>query len=131
MRADPKPKSGGLSRRAGPPRAKSPVKAAPPSARLKPCPDTRPRNPRGNQDFELNPRCPAEDMGKDQPYGGLRGRGLEFRHLGLTPKCQLTTALARLRERGDRAAVGEGIADPALEQYPSRPIGFLLPCCHL
>ena len=33
---------------------------------------------------------------------------VEFLHFVLTPKYQLTTALARLRERGDRAAVGEG-----------------------
>ena len=33
---------------------------------------------------------------------------LEFLHLGLTAKHQSTTALARLRERGDREAVGEG-----------------------
>jgi hypothetical protein len=38
-----------------------------PSARLKPCPDTRrPRKPRGSQDFELNLQCPAKDMGKAQ-----------------------------------------------------------------
>ena len=37
--------------------------------------------------------------------------GLEFVHFGLEVEYQLTTALARLRERGDRAAVGEGFAD--------------------
>jgi hypothetical protein len=36
---------------------------------------------------------------------------LEFVTFGLTAKYQLTTALARLRERGDREAVGEGFAD--------------------
>ena len=35
---------------------------------------------------------------------------LEFLHLGLHTKRQLTTTLARLRERGDREAVGEGFA---------------------
>jgi hypothetical protein len=34
---------------------------------------------------------------------------LEFLHLVLSGKYQLTTALARLRERGDREAVGEGV----------------------
>ena len=36
------------------------------------------------------------------------GRALEFLHLGLTAKYQLTIALAPLRERG--TAVGEGFA---------------------
>ena len=53
----------------------------------------------------------------------LLGLRLEFLHLGLTGKCQLTTALARLRERGDRVAVGEGIADPARKKQPLTP-GF-------
>ena len=35
---------------------------------------------------------------------------LEFVHFGLDVKYQLTTAFARLRERGDREAVGEGFA---------------------
>jgi hypothetical protein len=44
----------------------------------------------------------------------FRGAGLwvgtlEFVHFVLTVKRQLTTALARLRERGDRLAVGEGL----------------------
>src|SRR5262249_36940364 len=54
------------------------------------------------------------------------GRRLEFLHLGLTAKCQLTTALARLRERGDRVAVGEGIADPARKKQPLTS-GFAVP----
>jgi hypothetical protein len=37
---------------------------------LKPCPDTPPVErawkPRRKLDFEFDPRCPAEDMGKDQ-----------------------------------------------------------------
>ena len=39
-------------------------------------------------------------------------RGVDL-HLGLTVKYQLTTALARLRERGGREAVGEGFARSA------------------
>jgi hypothetical protein len=46
-------------------------------------------------------------------------RALEFLHFGLTAKYQLTTALARLRERGDRAAVGERFADLHEESNPS------------
>ena len=47
---------------------------------------------------------------------------LEFVHFGLEVKYQLTTVLARLRERGDREAVGEG-ASLSLEEEnnPSPP----------
>ena len=41
-------------------------------------------------------------------------------------KYQLTTALARLRERGDREAVGEGFADLARSKQPLTP-GFAVP----
>src|SRR6516225_4646795 len=51
---------------------------------------------------------------------------LEFLHFGLTAKYQLTTALARLRERGDREAVGEGFADWARRKQPLTP-GFAVP----
>ena len=53
-------------------------------------------------------------------------RALEFVHLGLEVKYQLTTALARLRERGDREAVGEGLADSGRRKQPLTP-GFALP----
>jgi hypothetical protein len=51
---------------------------------------------------------------------------LEFVHFGLTTKHQLTTALARLRERGDREAVGEGFAHFARRKQPLTP-GFAVP----
>jgi len=51
---------------------------------------------------------------------------LEFLHFGLTAKYQLTTALARLRERGDREAVGEGVVDCAPRKQPLTP-GFAGP----
>jgi len=51
---------------------------------------------------------------------------LEFVHFGLTAKYQLTTALARLRERGDREAVGEGFADCARRKQPLTS-GFVVP----
>ena len=41
-------------------------------------------------------------------------------------KYQLTTALARLRERGDREAVGEGLADFGRRKQPLTP-GFAVP----
>jgi hypothetical protein len=37
------------------------------------------------------------------PSPSAGGEGLEFVHFGLTPKYQLTIALARLRERGGTA----------------------------
>jgi len=46
---------------------------------------------------------------------------LEFVHFGLEAKYQLTTALARLRERGDREAVGEGLLILEEENNPSPP----------
>ena len=46
---------------------------------------------------------------------------LEFVHFGLEAKYQLTTALARLRERGDREAVGEGLADFGRRKQPLTP----------
>jgi len=55
------------------------------------------------------------------------GRGLHFIHSGLTvkceliTKCELTTALSRLRERGDREAVGEGLAGFAGKKQPLTP----------
>ena len=51
-----------------------------------------------------------------------RRLSLEFVHFGLEVKYQLTTVLARLRERGDREAVGEG-ASLSLEEEnnPSPP----------
>ena len=61
-----------------------------------------------------------------QPH---RPKGLrqEFAHFGLTTKYQLTTALARLRERGDPACgMGEGVADLARREQPLTP-GFALP----
>ena len=51
---------------------------------------------------------------------------LEFVLFGLTAKYQLTTALARLRERGDREAVGEGFADLERRKQPLTP-GFAVP----
>ena len=57
--------------------------------------------------------------------GGLRRR-LEFVHFGLKAKYQLTAALARLRERGDREAVGEGLADSKGTKQPLSP-GFAVP----
>ena len=45
---------------------------------------------------------------------------------GLTAKYQLATALARLRERGDREAVGEGFADFGRRKQPLTP-GFVVP----
>jgi hypothetical protein len=42
----------------------------------------------------------------------------EFAHSGLIAKYQLTTALARLRERGDREVVGEGFADFERRKQP-------------
>jgi tRNA (cmo5U34)-methyltransferase len=51
---------------------------------------------------------------------------LEFVHFGLTAKYQLTTAVARLRERGDREAVGEGLGDFARRKQPLTP-GFAVP----
>ena len=51
---------------------------------------------------------------------------LEFLHLALTAKSKLTTALARLRERGDREAVGEGFAGFARRKQPLTP-GFAVP----
>jgi hypothetical protein len=64
-----------------------------------PCDEGRVRCPSGNDDWLLGvapPRVP-------------RSGTLEFVHFGLSAKYQLTTALARLRERGDREAVGEGL----------------------
>ena len=46
--------------------------------------------------------------------------------LGLTPKNQLTIALARLRERGDRKAMGEGSAEGDGREQPLTP-GFAVP----
>jgi hypothetical protein len=60
-------------------------------------------------------RC--EEFGWRRPLG-LR---LEFVHFGLIAKYRLNTALARLREREDRAAVGEGSADFAGAKQPSPP----------
>ena len=51
---------------------------------------------------------------------------LEFVHFGLDVKYQLTTAFARLRERGDRDAVGEGLADFGRRKQPLTP-GFAVP----
>ena len=51
---------------------------------------------------------------------------LEFVHFGLDVKYQLTTAFARLRERGDREAVGEGLADFGRRKQPLTP-GFAVP----
>jgi hypothetical protein len=52
---------------------------------------------------------------------------LEFVHFGLTAKCQLTTALARLRERGDPACgMGEGFADFEQRKQPLT-LGFAVP----
>jgi len=53
-------------------------------------------------------------------------RALEFVHFGLTAKYQLTTALARLRERADREAVGEGFAESPRRKQPPTP-GFAVP----
>jgi outer membrane protein, multidrug efflux system len=51
----------------------------------------------------------------------------EFVQFGLTAKYQLTTALARLRERGDPPRrVGEGFADFARRKQPLTP-GFAVP----
>ena len=47
-------------------------------------------------------------------------RALEFVHFVLSAKYQLTTAVARLRERGDREAVGEGVILDE-ENNPSPP----------
>ena len=48
-----------------------------------------------------------------------RTLGPEFVHFGLTAKCQLTTALARLQERGHPPRrVGEGFADFARRKQP-------------
>ena len=58
--------------------------------------------------------------------GGASAPPLEFVHFGLTAKYQLTTALARLRERGDREAVGEGFADLERRKQPLTP-GFAVP----
>ena len=44
-----------------------------------------------------------------------------FVQFGLTANYRLTTALARLRERGDREAVDEGFADLQEENNPSPP----------
>jgi len=58
------------------------------------------------------------------------GKGLAlplgFVHFALTAKYQLTTALARLRERGDREAVGEGFADLPRSKQALTP-GFAVP----
>jgi hypothetical protein len=51
---------------------------------------------------------------------------LEFVHFDLMAKYELRTALARLRERGDREAVGEGFADFAPRKQPLTP-GFAVP----
>jgi hypothetical protein len=51
---------------------------------------------------------------------------LEFVHFDLMAKYELRTALARLRERGDREAVGEGFADLAPRKQPLTP-GFAVP----
>jgi hypothetical protein len=51
---------------------------------------------------------------------------LEFGHLGLAAKNQLKIALARLRERGDREAVGEGFAGLARKKQPLTS-GFAVP----
>ncbi len=58
--------------------------------------------------------------------GDPGGRPLEFLHLGLAAKYQLITALARLRERGDREAVGEGFAAYTGRKQPLTP-GFAVP----
>ena len=47
-------------------------------------------------------------------------RALEFVHFVLSAKYQLATAVARLRERGDREAVGEGVILDE-ENNPSPP----------
>jgi len=60
-------------------------------------------------------------------YQGIAfSRALEFVHFGLTAKYQLTTALARLRERADREAVGEGFAESPRRKQPPTP-GFAVP----
>ena len=64
--------------------------------------------------------------GEVEPWRGHPAHALELVHFGLTAKYQLTTALARLRERGDRAAVGEGSGDFGRRKQPLTP-GFAVP----
>jgi hypothetical protein len=66
--------------------------------------------------------CGVSGYGFSRPLG----RHVEFVQFGLMAKHQLTTALARLRERGDREAVGEGFADCARSKQPLNP-GFAVP----
>jgi hypothetical protein len=56
----------------------------------------------------------------------LKGRGSGFLHLGPTAQYLLITALARLRERGDREAVGEGFVAYTRRKQPLTP-GFAVP----
>ena len=91
-------------------------------------------------DLRVAQSFPRLDSGRGElqpavlPLGvPLRGTGvgaclpLGFVHLALTAKYQLTTALARLRERGDPPRrVGEGFADLAPSKQPLTP-GFAVP----
>ena len=58
--------------------------------------------------------------------GGASDPPQEFAHFALTAKYLLTTALARLRERGDREAVGKGFTDFGRRKQPLTP-GFAVP----
>jgi len=76
---------------------------------------------------QLRPSVPSRNKVEEVP-GWRRPSGLrlEFLRLGPTVKCQSTIALARLRERGDREAVGEGFAGFARRTQPLTP-GFAVP----
>ena len=62
--------------------------------------------------------------------GAAEGRGFSpvarVCTFAFTARPQLITALARLRERGDREAVGEGFAAYTRRQQPLTP-GFAVP----